>query len=57
VLGQGDFVFIAAKGSHRAGPCIDIDRYRAEDEKIAERWGFPEQIPAQEEWKNNNGML
>ncbi len=57
VLGQGDFVFIAAKGSHRGDPCAYIDLYRVEDGKIAERWGFPEQAPPQEEWKNNNGML
>jgi predicted SnoaL-like aldol condensation-catalyzing enzyme/uncharacterized protein YndB with AHSA1/START domain len=57
VLGQGDFVFIAAKGSHEANPCVYIDLYRVEDGKIAERWGFPEEIPPQEEWKNNNGML
>jgi predicted SnoaL-like aldol condensation-catalyzing enzyme len=57
VLGQGDFVFIAAKGSHEGAPCVYIDLYRVEDGKIAERWGFPEEIPPQEEWKNNNGML
>ena len=57
VLGQGDFVFIAAKGSHKSAPSVYIDLYRVEDEKIAERWGFPEQTPPREEWKNNNGML
>jgi predicted SnoaL-like aldol condensation-catalyzing enzyme len=57
VLGQGDFVFIAAKGSHEGNPCVYIDLYRVEDGKIAERWGFPEEIPPQKEWKNNNGML
>jgi predicted SnoaL-like aldol condensation-catalyzing enzyme len=57
VLGQGDFVFIAAKGSHESDPCVCIDLYRVEGEKIAERWGFSEEIPPQEEWKNNNGML
>jgi predicted SnoaL-like aldol condensation-catalyzing enzyme len=57
VLGQGDFVFIAAKGSHMGAPCVYIDLYRVEDEKIAERWGFPEEVPPQEEWKNNNGIL
>jgi len=57
VFGQGDFVFIAAKGSHEGDPCIYIDLYRVEEEKIAERWGFPEEIPPQEEWKNNNGIL
>jgi predicted SnoaL-like aldol condensation-catalyzing enzyme len=57
VLGQGDFVFIAAKGSHEGKPCVYIDLYRVEDGKIAERWGFSGQIPPQKEWKNNNGML
>ena len=57
VLGQGDFVFIAAKGSHELAPSVYIDLYRVENEKIAERWGFPEEAPPQAEWKNNNGML
>jgi predicted SnoaL-like aldol condensation-catalyzing enzyme len=57
VLGQGDFVFIAAKGSHKANPCVYIDLYRVEDQKIAERWGFSEERSPQEERKNNNGML
>ena len=57
VFGQGDFVFIAAKGSHESEPCVYIDLYRVENGKIAERWGFPEEVPPEEEWKNNNGML
>jgi predicted SnoaL-like aldol condensation-catalyzing enzyme/uncharacterized protein YndB with AHSA1/START domain len=57
VFGQGDFVFIAAKGSHQEAPCVYVDLYRVEDGKIAERWGFPEAIPPQGEWKNNNGIL
>jgi predicted SnoaL-like aldol condensation-catalyzing enzyme len=57
VLGQGDFVFIAAKGSHEGAACVYIDLYRVEDGKIAERWGFPQEVPPQEQWKNKNGML
>ena len=57
VLGQGDFVFIAARGSHQGDPCAYIDLYRVEDGKIAERWGFSEKVPPREEWKNSNGML
>jgi predicted SnoaL-like aldol condensation-catalyzing enzyme len=57
VLGQGDFVFVAAKGSLQGDPCVYIDLYRVEGEKLAEHWGFPEKIPPQEEWKNRNGML
>jgi predicted SnoaL-like aldol condensation-catalyzing enzyme len=57
LLGHGDFVFIAAKGTHEGDPCVYIDLYRVEDEKIVEHWGFPERVPPQEEWKNNNGIL
>ena len=57
VLGQGDFVFVAARGTHESEPCVYIDLYRIEDGKIAERWGFPEEVPPQKEVKNNNGML
>ena len=57
LLGQGDFVFIAAKGTHEGEPCVYIDLYRVEDEKIVEHWGFPETVPPQAQWKNNNGML
>jgi len=57
VLGQGDFVFVAAKGSHESKPCVYVDLYRVQDGKITERWGFPEETPARNEWKNTNGML
>ena len=57
VLGQGDFVFVAAKGLHGGNPCSYADLYRVDAEKIAERWGFSQQIPAQLEWKNQNGMI
>jgi predicted SnoaL-like aldol condensation-catalyzing enzyme len=56
-LGQGDFVFIAAKGTHEGEPCVYIDLYRVEDGKIAERWGLSEQVPPQAQWKHTNGML
>lgn len=57
LLGQGDFVLVAAKGTHEGNPCFYIDLYRVEDDKIVEHWGFPEKVPQQAEWKNNNGML
>ena len=57
LLGQGDFIFIAAKGTHEGDPCLYIDLYRVEDEKLVEHWGFPEPVPPQAEWKNNNGIL
>jgi predicted SnoaL-like aldol condensation-catalyzing enzyme len=57
VLGQGDFVFIAARGSHGNNRCLYLDLYRVEHGKIAERWGFPEELSPQEVLKNNNGIL
>ena len=36
---------------------VYIDLYRVDDGKIAERWGFPEEIPPEEESKNENGIL
>ena len=55
--GQGDLVFIAAKGTHEGEPCAYIDLYRVEAGKLVEHWGFPQAIPPQEESKNGNGML
>ena len=57
LLGQGDFVFIAARGSVGGAPCVYVDLYRVNDGKIAERWGFSEEVPPEEERKNDNGML
>lgn len=57
VLGHGDFVFVAARGTLEGDPCVYVDLYRVEGQKIVEHWGFPEKIPPQKEWKNNNGML
>jgi predicted SnoaL-like aldol condensation-catalyzing enzyme len=57
LLGQGDFVFLAAKGTHEGKPCVYIDLYRVQNEKIVEHWGFPEKLPPPAERKNSNGML
>lgn len=57
LLGQGDLVFIAAKGTHEGAACVYVDLYRVQDGKIVEHWGFPETVPPQSAWKNENGML
>jgi len=57
LLGQGDFVFVAAEGSVNGEPAAYIDLYRLEDRKIAEHWGFSEKVPPRTDWKNDNGML
>ncbi|HEY4046838.1 MAG TPA: nuclear transport factor 2 family protein [Acidobacteriaceae bacterium] len=57
LAGQGDLVFIAAKGAHENDACAYIDLYRVEDEKIVEHWGFPQMFPPQSVRMNPNSML
>jgi predicted SnoaL-like aldol condensation-catalyzing enzyme len=57
LLGQGDFVFIAAMGTHEGEPCVYIDLYRVKDEKIVEHWGFPELVPPSTQHGETEGAL
>ena len=57
LAGQGDLVFIAARGMHEGKPCAYIDLYRVEAGKLVEHWGFPQAIPPREASRNGNGML
>lgn len=57
LLGQGDFVFLAARGTAGGEPCAYIDLYRVEDDKLVEHWGFPEEVPPRAEWRNSNGIV
>jgi predicted SnoaL-like aldol condensation-catalyzing enzyme len=54
LFGQDDFVFVAAKGSLEGHPCVYVDLYRVENEKIAEHWGIVEKL---DDWKNPNRLL
>ncbi len=45
LLGQGGFVFLAARGTHHSEACLYIDLYRVENDKLVEHWGFPEPVP------------
>ena len=57
LVGQGDLVFIAAKGTHAGDPCVYIDLYRVENDRLVEHWGFPQPVPSPEKRMNANGML
>jgi predicted SnoaL-like aldol condensation-catalyzing enzyme len=57
LLGEGDFVFVGAKGSHEGRPSAYIDIYRLENDKLAEHWGITPDFPSRSEWKNENGYL
>jgi len=54
---QGDFVFIAARGTHAGEPCAYIDLYRVEANQLVEHWGFPQAIPSQEMARNPESFL
>jgi len=57
VLGEGNFVLVVSEG-HLAGKhCSFYDLFRVENGKIAEHWDTIEEIPAKENWKNNNGKF
>ena len=55
LLGQGDFVFLVAEGTHEEKDCLYIDLYRIENLKIVEHWGFPQ--PVSEISQNSNGIV
>lgn len=44
LAGQGDLVFIAARGTHEGRPCAYLDLYRVERGKLVEHWGFPQEL-------------
>jgi hypothetical protein len=48
LLGEGDVVLVAAKGTLAEDPCVYIDLYRVEGEKLVEHWGFMEKVPPPE---------
>ena len=44
LAGEGDFVFLIARGTFQGEPCAYVDLYRTEEGKLAEHWGFPERM-------------
>ncbi len=57
LAGEGDLVFIAARGTHEKKPCAYIDLYRVEKDKLVEHWGFPQPIPSRNASRNGNALL
>ena len=54
LVGQGDLVFIAARGTHEGEPCDYVDLYRVEAGKLVEHWGFPQAVPPLEACRTAN---
>lgn len=57
VLGEGNFVLIVSETVVAGKPIAFYDLFRVENEKIAEHWDVAQEIPAKENWKNNNGKF
>ena len=57
VLGEGNFVLVVSEGDLGGKHNSFYDLFRVENGKIAEHWDTIEPIPAQTEWKNNNGKF
>jgi predicted SnoaL-like aldol condensation-catalyzing enzyme len=57
ILGEGNFVLVAASGSIADGPVAYYDLFRVQDGKIAEHWNVIEEVPPADQWKNKNGKF
>jgi predicted SnoaL-like aldol condensation-catalyzing enzyme len=57
VLGEGNFVLVVSEGHLGGKHSSFYDLFRVENGRIAEHWDTIEEIPAKENWKNNNGKF
>lgn len=58
VLGEGNFVLTMSEGKFGQGDHVAFyDLFRLEDGLIVEHWDVIEPIPAESEWKNDNGKF
>ncbi len=57
ILAEGNFVLVAAEGTHGVTPSAIYDLFRLSDGLIVEHWGSIEEIPPREIWKNDNGKF
>ena len=57
VLGDGNFVLVTSEETFAGAATAFYDLFRVENGKIAEHWDTIETIPAQADWKNQNGKF
>lgn len=58
VLGEGNFVLTLSEGKFGKGDHVAYyDLFRLENGQIVEHWDVIQPIPAESEWKNQNGKF
>lgn len=57
ILAEGNFVLTVSEGLFLNKMVSFYDLFRIENNKIVEHWDTIEEIPAQKDWKNNNGKF
>ena len=57
VLGEGNFVLTQSEGIFMKKNVAFYDLFRVQNGKIVEHWDTIEEIPAKENWKNDNGKF
>jgi len=57
ILGEGNFVLVAASGAIAGKPVAYYDLFRVQAGKIAEHWNVIEEVPPASEWKNKSGKF
>ena len=57
ILAEGNFVLVAAEGSHGSRHSAIYDLYRLSGGLIVEHWGSIEEIPPRQIWNNDNGKF
>lgn len=57
ILGEGNFVLTQSEGTFMKKHVAFYDLFRVKEDKIVEHWDTIEEIPARENWKNENGKF
>jgi len=57
ILGEGNFVLTQSEGIFMKKNVAFYDLFRVQDGKIMEHWDAIEEIPARDQWKNDNGKF
>lgn len=57
ILGEGNFVLTQSEGIFMKKNVAFYDLFRVQNGRVVEHWDTIEEIPAKENWKNDNGKF